>query len=193
MSRFIITILTILFTFLYGSEGEGKTTHAYVGVDRCKICHETTEMGNQYAVWTETAHAKAYETLLGEEAAKIAQERGLKTPANEAPECLQCHVTGYNVPDAEFGKKFDKTKGIQCESCHGPGEKYRRQDIMCDVETAKANGLILPKPEDCLTCHNENSPKYKPFDYAKYYPKIEHHKNPDYTCDTGDEEEDEDW
>lgn len=193
MSKALICSILAVPIILWASGGEKeKPTHAYVGVDRCKVCHETAEMGNQYAVWAQSKHAQAYQTLLGEDAASIIKERGIKTPANETPECLSCHVTGYNQKDAVYGKKFDKTKGVQCESCHGAGEKYRQQDIMCDVETAKANGLILPTPEDCLTCHNENSPRYKPFDYKTFYSKIEHHKNPDYNCDTG-EEEDEEW
>lgn len=171
--------------------GQEKQPAVYAGVARCKVCHSTTAMGDQYSVWARSKHAKAYETLTTAEAATIAKEWGLKTAANEAPECLTCHVTGYNNPAAEFGKKFDKTQGVQCESCHGAGDSYRKQDIMCDQETALAKGLIMPTPEDCLTCHNENSPRYKPFDYDKFYAQIEHHKNPDYECETSEDDEEE--
>jgi hypothetical protein len=172
--------------------GQTGTTKIYAGVNRCKVCHETTEMGDQYSVWANSKHAQAFQTLMTEEAVNIAKEWGLANLPHEAPECLTCHVTGYNDPDAEFGSKFDLTQGVQCESCHGPGEFYRKEAIMCDQDLAMENGLILPKPEDCLACHNEKSPRYKPFDYDEYYAKIEHHKNPDYECES-EEDEDEEW
>ncbi len=191
MKNISFIIISVLFTMLFG-ENDADKTNIYAGVQRCKICHETDDMGNQYTVWEHSKHAKAYETLLTDESAEIAQSWGLSLPANEAPECLKCHVTGYNNAKAEFGKKFSKEEGIQCESCHGPGEVYRKENIMCDRELSIVNGLILPKPEDCLTCHNEESPKYKTFSYESYYEKMKHKKNPDYTC-SSDEDEDEDW
>jgi len=63
---------------------------------------------------------------------------------------------------------------------------------MCDKPTAIANGLKIPKAEDCLVCHNEKSPRYKPFDYESFYKKIAHFKNPDFKCPSAEEEE-EDW
>lgn len=120
---------------------------------------------------------------------EIAKSWGLTKPAHEAFECLTCHGTGYNNPKAEFGKKFNRNDGIQCESCHGPGESYRKENIMCDRNLSLSNGLILPKPEDCLSCHNEKSPKYKTFDYNKYYEKMKHKKNPDFECSTSEVEE----
>ncbi len=188
-----ISILSVLVitTLLFADDNTDKT-NIYAGVRRCKVCHEAEDMGNQYTVWEHSKHAIAYQTLLTEESAKIAKEWKLSLPANESPECLKCHVTGYNNAEAEFGKKFNKEDGIQCESCHGPGESYRKEEIMCDRELSIAAGLILPKPEDCLTCHNEESPKYKTFTYETYYAKMIHKKNPDYNC-VSEEEEDEDW
>jgi len=183
--------MCIISSLLLGEDNASKY-NVYAGVKRCKVCHEAEDMGNQYSVWEHSKHASAYQTLLTEESAEIAKSWGLDSPANEAPECLKCHVTGYNNSKAEFGKKYNKEDGVQCESCHGPGEKYRKENIMCDRELSTAMGLILPTPEDCLTCHNEESPKYKVFSYDTYYEKIKHKKNPDYECES-DEDEDEDW
>jgi len=162
----------------------------YAGVQRCQVCHETPEMGNQFADWSASKHSQAYQTLLGEDALAIAKERGMSVPPSESPECLGCHVTGYNDPDATYGEKFVKESGIQCESCHGAGERYRKEIIMCDKDLAISLGLRVTKPEDCLVCHNEKSPRYKPFDYESFYKKIEHHKNPDFKCEAQEEEED---
>jgi len=181
----------LMVALLMGEDGADKH-NTYAGVKRCKVCHEAEDIGNQYSVWEHSKHAIAYQTLLTEESAKIAKEWKLSLPANEAPECLKCHVTGYNNAEAEFGKKFNKEDGVQCESCHGAGDDYRKVEIMCDRELSIVAGLILPKPEDCLTCHNEESPKYKTFTYETYYAKMIHKKNPDYNC-VSEEEEDEDW
>ena len=183
--------MCVMITLLFSEKGPDDK-NIYAGVKRCKVCHETEEMGNQYTVWEHSKHADAYKTLLTEESAEIAKSWGLSLSAQEAPECLKCHVTGYNNSKAEFGKKFIKEDGIQCESCHGPGEAYRKENIMCDRDLSITNGLILPKPKDCLSCHNEESPRYKTFVYETYYEKIMHKSNPDYSCPS-DEEEDEDW
>ncbi|HXG00638.1 MAG TPA: multiheme c-type cytochrome, partial [Bacteroidota bacterium] len=63
----------------------------YTGSKFCAACHKAGKGGTSYAVWEKTAHAKAYQTLLGEEAKKIAKEKGLKAAPHEAPECLKCH------------------------------------------------------------------------------------------------------
>jgi len=194
-SSLILSLLTISLSF-----GQADSTavlkyagqHIYAGVERCQVCHEADDIGNQFGAWQASNHAKAYQTLLSEEAAKIAKEKGLKKPAYESPECLECHVTGYSDPKAEYGEKYKKEDGIGCESCHGAGEFFRKADIMCDIEMAKANGLIIPKEEDCLRCHNERSPRYKPFDFKTYDEKIAHKLNPEYKCENA-EEEDEDW
>ena len=41
----------------------GKKEHEFVGVLKCKRCHEKTDIGNQYKAWRATKHAKAFETL----------------------------------------------------------------------------------------------------------------------------------
>ncbi|NQT63264.1 MAG: cytochrome C554 [Candidatus Marinimicrobia bacterium] len=187
----MVKLISAIFLILSIANGQ-DSPNIYAGAQRCQVCHETPEMGNQHANWVDSKHAKAYETLLGEDALAIAKEQGMTVLPSESPDCLSCHVTGYNDPNAEFGEKFEKESGIQCESCHGAGELYRKEIVMCDKDQAIANGLIIPKPEDCLVCHNEKSPRYKPFDYDSFYKKIAHTKNPDFKCET-DEDEDEEW
>ncbi|MFQ6673442.1 MAG: cytochrome c family protein, partial [Fidelibacterota bacterium] len=114
----------------------------YVSVKKCKVCHATDDIGNQYKIWKSSLHAQAYQTLLGEESKKIAQERGIKLLPNEAPECLQCHVTGYGKDSSRFEFPVVKEDGVQCESCHGPGSEYKKIDTMLDKNKAIAAGLI---------------------------------------------------
>ncbi len=194
-SAFILSILTLSLLFSQSDSTavlEYTGQHIYAGVERCQVCHEADDIGNQFAAWHASKHAIAYETLKSEDAAKIAKERGLKKPAYESPECLECHVTGYADTLAQYGEKYKVTDGVGCESCHGAGEFFRKADIMCDIEKAKANGLIIPTAEDCLACHNERSPRYKPFDFKTFDAKIAHKLNPEYKCESAEDEE-EDW
>ena len=100
--------------------------HAYVGADKCKMCHKV-----QFASWQETTHAKATEH------AKASTDR-----AYEAS-CLECHATNSDEAMA----------GVQCEACHGPGADYRKMSIMKDKEAAIANGLLIPTQATCDGCH----------------------------------------
>lgn len=152
----------------------------YIGVDKCKTCHKKPDQGEQFSIWEKSQHAKAFETLKGEEAAKIAKEKGLTVAAYEAPECLKCHVTGH---DAAADKKEDKFKvedGVQCESCHGPGSEYKSKKVMQDRKAAIEKGMaaILVKDgtaeKQCITCHNSESPTYKEFKFAEMWEKIKH-------------------
>jgi len=194
--RQIIMLILMSAGFLVAQDFE------YVGVYKCKMCHNKAKSGAQYKVWSESAHAKAFETLKSEAAEKIVKEQGIKTNAWEAPECLKCHTTGfgaggYEVKDAAFwnpdpedkaGKKAVKRmKGLQsvtCEACHGPGSKYKSKKVMEGIYAgtveAEGTGLIVPDEATCKKCHNEESPSYQPFVYKERLAKIAHNIPEDY-------------
>ncbi|MEJ2114067.1 MAG: cytochrome c family protein [Flavobacteriaceae bacterium] len=132
--------------------------------------------GSQLSIWQESQHAQAYNTLKTEKADEIAATKGFKTKAVETPECLKCHASGYNV-DAKFlGSKFKVEDGIQCETCHGPGEDYKSKKVMENREEAIANGLFVPENIDdfCIGCHNAESPTYVEFNFETMWDKIKH-------------------
>ncbi len=174
MKRFSV-LLTVFaaITLVAVLSGPAVAEHAYVGVDTCKMCHKKEDKGNQYGAWAESAHARAYETLASDKAKEFATARGVAN-AQEAPECLKCHVTGYGADASLLGKKYKVEDGVGCESCHGAGKDYKSIKIMKDVEQAKANGLIIPTEETCTKCHNEESPAYKPFDFEAKHAVIAH-------------------
>ncbi len=103
--------------------------HAYVGAEKCKMCHKV-----QYASWLETTHAKATEAA-----------KGSTDPAFEA-DCLGCHATNSD----------ENLAGVQCEACHGAGADFKKMSIMKDKETAMANGLQVPTQTTCDGCHMDN-------------------------------------
>jgi hypothetical protein len=45
---------------------------------------------------------------------------------------------------------------------------------MKNQQLALTKGMTLPEEKVCKTCHNEESPNYKGFNYAEYVAKISH-------------------
>jgi hypothetical protein len=182
-SRYILLTFIPLLTILLILPKIYSETQ-YVGVNKCKKCHISKKKGAQYKVWSKMKHSKAYETLAKEESLKIAKEKGLKD-ALQGDQCIKCHITGHGLPKILFSKKFDITKGVQCESCHGAGEKHvvkrelsKKEKKKTGKELPISKDEIIRKPtkETCLKCHNDKSPHYKEFDFEKMFKKISHLK-----------------
>ena len=154
--------------------GEIMNGCVWYGVRKCaRLCHKKADKGNQYGQWQDTRHAKAFETLKGAKALAIGKERGIAEPSTDA-RCAKCHITGFGEPASAFAKTYKAEDGVGCESCHGPGRHYLKKSIMESQERSNANGLIIPDKDMCVTCHNEESPSYKPFVLEEYWAKIEH-------------------
>lgn len=152
----------------------------YVGSEKCKNCHSSAVKGDQHGVWSKMKHAQAYQTLASAESKKIAAEKKIDDP-QKSDACLVCHVTAFGVPAEEKHKKFDQTLGVQCESCHGPGDKHVKARLMAEEADEKVvqkvgQGEIVREvtAETCKKCHNEKSPSYKPFCFKKAAKAIAH-------------------
>lgn len=115
----------------------------YVGADKCRMCHRV-----EHTSWLETRHAKALES------AKASTQ--WKFDAS----CLKCHATNNS----------ETSKGVECESCHGPGSDYQKLSVMKDRDKAVAAGLVLQSQKVCDTCHDGK----------------DHHKKVTYTADVHD-------
>lgn len=183
MNKVFIGVFILLFSGLVlGQEkaAAAKVQHSYVGVKACGMCHKSEKQGEQLKIWEGSLHSKAYETLKSEQAAAIAKEKGLESPAYESAECLKCHVTEFGVKADLLEAKYVSNMGVQCESCHGAGSDYKKMSIMKDPKAAIENGLNALSVEDgsakklCVTCHNEESPTFKEFKFAEMWPKIAH-------------------
>jgi hypothetical protein len=157
----------------------------YIGAQKCKNCHQADAMGNQYAAWQHMKHSKAFEVLATDEAKKVAAERKIED-AQKADECLRCHTTAFGVPKEQIGKGFDPKLGVQCETCHGPGEAHMKARFAAAAAAgdqaadkpyaAPPEGEIVTSPPQstCLACHNKDSPNYKPLCYHKAMAEIRH-------------------
>lgn len=125
------------------SAGEtGKAT--YVGNQKCKMCHK-----NQYKACKKTKHAKAYKKLTDE------QKRD--------PDYLKRYTVGYGQPGGFVDwRKSTRLKGVQCESCHGPGSEHHAQlKKAANEEKSKrekrdiAKATMIRPVEVCGKCHGE--------------------------------------
>jgi hypothetical protein len=164
-----IGILAILmFAFV-----QAFAVHKYVGASKCKVCHMNDKSGKAYPIWEKSKHALAYSTLAGAEAKEVAKKLNIADP-QKSDQCLGCHVTGFAADKTAKDSTLTIAEGISCEACHGPGSDYKSMAIMKDKPKAIAAGLIIPTEKNCVVCHNEKSPTYKPFKYADMYKIIAH-------------------
>ena len=153
----------------------------YVGLQDCGRCHKKELIGDQVSAWKKEKHSKAMESLRSDEAKRIATERGLKVPPDQADECVRCHATAHGLEKSQiFKKPLAISDGVQCESCHGPGSDYRKKTAhAASHEKGVAAGMWEPGKNEkiCTACHNPESPTFdtaKGFDFEKMKEGIDH-------------------
>ncbi len=148
---------------------------SYVGAAKCaKMCHKSKSKGEQYAVWLDSKHAKAYDDLTSPKSLEAAKKAGIAGDPQKAEKCLKCHVTGYGVAAKLLEPGYSVTDGVSCEACHGPGSEYGKLKIMKDKKLSIAAGLIEPNEKVCVKCHNAESPFFKGFKFDEMMKKIAH-------------------
>jgi len=175
MLKFYVSLI-VIGGLTFGMAPNADAGHEIIGAPKCKSCHKA-KTGDQWKIWTESAHARAFDTLASEESHKIASEKGLGDPQQEEA-CLKCHTTkaslGAEAVINEKGKYAD-SEGVGCEACHGPGSDYKPKKVMVDPEAARAAGLMMIENADgCTQCHNDESPTFKGFDFEARWAEIAH-------------------
>ncbi len=174
-----------------GLEGLGvkavrhPTGREFAGSQVCGDCH-TKAM----EVFSNTPHSHATESIIK-----------LDPPRHFDPECLSCHVTGWE-PQKYFPfetgftglEAMPNLVGNGCENCHGPAAKHAAVELG-DVEVTEKErealraalrlkivenegnktGQVFDKGkvvQMCIECHDvDNSPE---FDFQVYWPKVKH-------------------
>ena len=99
--------------------------------------------------------------------------KSLSAEEAKDPKCLKCHSTAASV-DQKLIATIKVEEGVSCEGCHGAGSAYKSMSVMKDREKSIAKGLIIIDEKVCLTCHNDESPNFKGFDFKEYSAKIAH-------------------
>ena len=124
--------------------GQGSPDH-YLGGEVCARCHPA-----EAAQWKTTKHALAWQTLV--DAKKDA-----------TPECISCHVVGYNQAGGYKDPGSTPTMvNVQCENCHGMGTQH-------DAFKTTARRVT---EQTCRSCHTKDtSPE---FSFALFEPHVNH-------------------
>lgn len=120
----------------------------YVGAEACRECHQS-----EYRHWQQTRHAVAH-----------TDPTAKNTPHR--------YHTGVDLPG---GYPEPGREGVQCEACHGPGERHVK-----DPEAAGQGRIVSLKQscsscvveQICRTCHSiEDDPQ---FDFETAVKKVRH-------------------
>jgi hypothetical protein len=152
----------------------------FVGSAACADCHE-----REYEIWKKTPHAHATDSVAHPgERSEISRHHD--------PECLSCHVTGWN-PQEYYPYKsgylsLESTKQMTqmgCENCHGPGSKHvaaelgELADLTDEMQATFREQMVLKletAKQTCLECHDlDNSPSFHVEGaFEKYWERIKH-------------------
>lgn len=123
----------------WGGPATGEETPAtgpYVGAERCKMCHR-----REFESWQATGMATTWNRV---------------KDAPDVEKCLPCHTTGYGRPGGFTSlEATPHLVGVQCESCHGPGQAHMATP-MADKEARRASISLNAEDgaPDCRGCHN---------------------------------------
>lgn len=185
----VITLVVIFVGWSFMTNGVSNAPaqekqRNFVGASTCQTCHngkiaEKTATTTSAAVWKDSPHARAYETLANDQSKAVAKEKGL-ADAQKAPECLKCHVTAQGLEAQYLGKKYRAEDGVGCETCHGAGGDYasniKVKNAIKNGEADPATVGLIVKPDEkiCVQCHNDKSPTFKGFDFAEKAKLIAH-------------------
>ncbi|MBI4353507.1 MAG: cytochrome c3 family protein [Candidatus Omnitrophica bacterium] len=167
------TLKFVLLVVLAAPAGAVELAHEFIGAKKCSLCHSKPAQGEQYAIWLQSKHAKAIESLGTPEAKEIAAKLGIENP-QASGKCLKCHSTAYWFSEERVSEAIAVEEGISCESCHGAGKDYAKKSVMQNREGAVAQGLLIPDEATCQKCHNEEAPTFKSFDFKEKWEKIKH-------------------
>jgi hypothetical protein len=142
----------------------------YSGTKQCADCHE-----DAHKIWRKSKHAAAWNALA----------KNAIPPRINDPECIACHVVGWNRKEQvpyKNGFLTQKTTpdliNVGCESCHGPCENHVNAEKGADVKLQEKlrNAIKLSVDKNakkiCIECHDgDNSPH---FEFKTYWEKIKH-------------------
>lgn len=171
--------------FCWAGNTDDRDAKDYVGIKSCRMCHKKAAKGNQYAKWQEGPHSKTYEVLATADARATAKKLGIDDP-QKSGKCLKCHSTAYNWTESVQTTKIAVADGVTCQSCHGPGKKYKSKKVMVNRKLCIEKGMVYPAKKSCAKCHNDTAPSWKSdryttkdgkptgFDIDKAYEKIKH-------------------
>lgn len=159
-----LVFLAAFATALFQGEPVLAKAGKFIGNESCQECHKEI-----YASWKESMHAKVFDLLEPGVRKKEKLEAGLKpeTDYRKDKSCMNCHVTGLDNGGFSFDDPKDEWKGIGCEECHGPAEKWlklhEKKDVKYRERKLKHAGMVQPfrGKTVCGRCHYHRDTPYK--------------------------------
>lgn len=168
-----------------GLEGLGlrplshPSTREFVGSESCGDCHTTA-----FEIWKNTPHFHATDSIINPPG------RG-QVARHFDPECLSCHVTGWNPqgfdPYVSGFVSLEKTPHLVangCENCHGPGAAHVAAEsgdsvVSPEILARLREEMRLPldaAQDKCMECHDmDNSPNFhKENAFQEYWEQVKH-------------------
>ena len=117
----------------------------FVGATVCTTCHTQAHQS-----WKSSRHSNALATLT-------------RVGKDFDPECLQCHVVGFQQKGFLSSQLTPQLANVQCENCHGSAQEHIKNPL---------NHPPLDHRQACVNCHvGSHSPS---FNFSTYWPKIQH-------------------
>jgi hypothetical protein len=118
----------------------------YLGDSACTRCHKAAA-----AFWKTTVHAQAWKTLVN-------------VDKQYDYDCIGCHVTGWQEPGGSNLGSVEKQglTSVQCEVCHGPGEKHVAEDGMDSPKTMHAPAADFCR-DRCHTLEHSDTFALEPY------------------------------
>ena len=125
----------------------------YVGSQVCARCRQ-----RETEIWRSSKHSRAFDTLV-------------PLKRDYTITCVMCHVTAISTATGVGGfvnpRATPHLTGVQCESCHGPGESHAADPASSHLEKV---------PDDlCIRCHSKIQETYSRTGMARsfYRPRPE--------------------
>ncbi|PHR95646.1 MAG: hypothetical protein COA78_29785 [Blastopirellula sp.] len=151
----------------------------FVGSQACSECH-----ADEFDVWANSPHSHATQSL-------ITPPERFQVPRHFDPECLACHVTGwdqkYYLPYESGYLNLQESplkRAVSCENCHGPGSQHVAaeqgdedfDETMIEQFRKQMELPLLKARDTCLKCHDlDNSPDFHVKGaFEEYWEHIKH-------------------
>lgn len=173
MLKIVNTLAALTMAWCMGT-ANAESTMPYQSQDKTlgsvncanSLCHgstvpwaESNVLQNEYTTWVRLdRHTQTYNVLFNETSKRIAKNMGLKKPAHETKECVDCHA--HNPSPSLSGERFVRSEGVGCEGCHGPAERWIKSHTLDGNTHADniKNGLYptdnpVAQAKLCLSCH----------------------------------------
>lgn len=136
-------------------EGQKIAEKLYAGAISCRTCHAM-----EFSQWKTHPHSHAMKTLV---------DKGMQYNVD----CLRCHTVAYKQPGGFTDLRVTPgLSNVQCEVCHGPGQKHVEEQQKLAMAAGSAahaaltSGTVHLKMQwdakFCMQCHDpQNDPLFK--------------------------------